>query len=147
MCYDILVKVFFDLFDFMTTPPKHTLLAVLKIALLSTSYTLSFMATSFSSVYPGNKQINSLVFAQENVKTNPNLTANLEENNTTQPTEQKTQEDSEANVDSGQKTQEDSEANVDSGFNIQDDLRQESSEIINFAFKQIKLLILILPSL
>ena len=144
MCYDILVKNFFYLFDFMATPPKHALLAVLKIALLSTSYTLSFMATSFSSVYPGNKQINSLVFAQENVNTNPNLTANLEENNTTQPTEQKTQEDSEANVDSGQKTQEDSEANVDSGFNIQDDLRQESSEIINFAVKQIKLLILIL---
>ena len=131
MCYNILVKVFFDLFDFMTTPPKHTLLAVLKIALLSTSYTLSFMATSFSSVYPGNKQINSLVFAQENVKTNPNLTANLEENNTTQPTEQKTQEDSETSVNSRFKI-------------IREDLQQESLEMINFAVKQIKLLILIL---
>ncbi len=77
----------------MVKSPKQTLLVVLKIALLSTS--LPLMVTSFSPVYPGNKQINSLVFAQENVKPNPQPTASLEPKKTSQPTEQKTQEKSE----------------------------------------------------
>ena len=71
----------------MAKQPKQTLLAVLKIALLSTS--LPLIATNFYPVYPATKQINSLVFAQENVNSNPQLTANLEAKKTTQATEQK----------------------------------------------------------
>ncbi|NES89376.1 HEAT repeat domain-containing protein [Okeania sp. SIO2B9] len=77
----------------MVKPPKQTLLAVLKIALVSTS--LPLIVTSLSPLYPSTKQINSLVFAQENVKPNPQPTASLEPKKTSQPTEQKTQENSE----------------------------------------------------
>ncbi|MGD1809024.1 HEAT repeat domain-containing protein [Dapis sp. BLCC M126] len=74
----------------MVKPPKQTLLALLKIALLSTS--LPLIATNFSLVYPGTKQINSLVFAQVNVQPSPQPSASLEPKKTSQPTEQKTQE-------------------------------------------------------
>ncbi|NEP40596.1 MAG: NACHT domain-containing protein, partial [Okeania sp. SIO2H7] len=77
----------------MVKPPKQTLLAVLKIALVSTS--LPLIVTSLSPLYPSTKQINSLVFAQENIKPNPQPTASLEPKKTSQPTEQKTQEKSE----------------------------------------------------
>ena len=77
----------------MVKLPKQTLLAVLKIALLSTS--LPLIATNFSPVYPGTKQVNSLVFAQENVQPNPQPSADFEPKKTSQPTEQKTQENSE----------------------------------------------------
>ncbi len=77
----------------MVKPPKQTLLALLKIALVSTS--LPLIATNFSPVYPGNKQINSLVFAQENVESNSQPNTDIEPKKTSQPTEQKTQEKSE----------------------------------------------------
>ncbi|MDY7003104.1 MAG: sister chromatid cohesion protein PDS5 [Cyanobacteriota bacterium] len=77
----------------MVKLPKQTLLAVLKIALVSTS--LPLIVTSFSLLHPSTKQINSLVFAQENVEPNPQPSADLEQKNTTQPTEQTTQENSE----------------------------------------------------
>ncbi|NES06849.1 MAG: NACHT domain-containing protein [Okeania sp. SIO2F4] len=77
----------------MVKPPKQTLLAVLKIALFSTS--LPLIVTSFSPVYPGTKQVNNLVFAQENVESNPQTSADLDQKKTSQPTEQKTQEKSE----------------------------------------------------
>ncbi|NEQ39595.1 MAG: NACHT domain-containing protein [Okeania sp. SIO3I5] len=77
----------------MVKLPKQTLLAVLKIALLSTS--LPLIATSFSPVYLGNKQVNSLVFAQENVQLNSQPSADFESKKTSQTTEQKTQENSE----------------------------------------------------
>ncbi|GGA17156.1 sister chromatid cohesion protein PDS5 [Okeania sp. KiyG1] len=77
----------------MVKPSKQTLLAVLKIALLSTS--LPLIVTSLSPLHPSTKQINSLVFAQENVEPSPQPTASLEPKKTSQPTEQKTQENSE----------------------------------------------------
>ncbi|NEN88537.1 MAG: NACHT domain-containing protein [Okeania sp. SIO3H1] len=77
----------------MVKLPKQTLLAVLKIALVSTS--LPLIVTIFSPLHPGTKQINSLVFAQENVEPSPQPTASLEPKKTSQPTEQKTQEKSE----------------------------------------------------
>ncbi|NET46082.1 HEAT repeat domain-containing protein [Okeania sp. SIO2B3] len=77
----------------MVKSPKQTLLAVLKIALVSTS--LPLIVTSLSPLLPGTKQINSLVFAQENVEPNPQPTASLKPKKTSQPTEQKTQENSE----------------------------------------------------
>ncbi|MDJ0517442.1 MAG: HEAT repeat domain-containing protein [Trichodesmium sp. MO_231.B1] len=77
----------------MVKPPKQTLLAVLKIALLSTS--LPLIVTSFSPVYPGSKQVNNLVFAQENVESNSQPNTDIEPKKTSQPTEQKTQENSE----------------------------------------------------
>lgn len=60
----------------MVKPSKQTLLAVLKIALLSTS--LPLIVTSLSPLHPSTKQINSLVFAQENVEPSPQPTASLE---------------------------------------------------------------------
>ncbi|MEM1167975.1 MAG: HEAT repeat domain-containing protein [Cyanobacteria bacterium P01_H01_bin.35] len=76
----------------MVKPPKQTLLALLKIALLSTS--LPLMATNFSPVYPGIKQVNNLVFSQVNVQPSPQPSASLEPKKTSQPTEEKTQEKS-----------------------------------------------------
>lgn len=55
MCYDILVKVFFDLFDFMIILFKYILLVVFKIVFLFILYILFFMVISFFLVYLGNK--------------------------------------------------------------------------------------------
>ncbi|NEO52262.1 MAG: NACHT domain-containing protein [Okeania sp. SIO3B5] len=77
----------------MVKLPKQTLLAVLKIALVSTS--LPLIVTSLSLLHPSTKQVNSLVFAKVNTQPNPQPTASLEPKKTSQPTEQKTQEKSE----------------------------------------------------
>ena len=109
----------------MAKQPKQTLLAVLKIALLSTS--LPLIATNFYPVYPGNKQINSLVFAQKNVKSNPQPTVNLLQNNISLSTEQTTQDNSKTEL-------EEAELNL---------IQEEKQKIIEFLIEELGFLILI----
>lgn len=109
----------------MAKQPRQTLLAVLKIALLSTS--LPLIATNFYPVYPGTKQVNSLVFAHKNVKSNPQTTVNLVQNNISLATAQTTQDNS--NIES-----EEPESNW---------IEEEKLKMQEFLIEQLRWLILI----
>lgn len=73
----------------MVKLPLQTLLALLTRALLSLS--LPLIATSFSLIYPDTEQVNSPVFAQQNVQPNLQPIINLESKKTSQLTKEKKQ--------------------------------------------------------
>ena len=74
----------------MVKLPLQTLLVLQTKALLSIS--LPLIAASFFPIYPDTEQVNSPVFAQQNVKPNLQPIADLESKKTSQPTTEKTQE-------------------------------------------------------